>query len=356
MLVQMYRLSCGGNGESSEEEAREKRMNTRGVSSQPRLLVAAGMLVLASVACGATGPSPTPAARAAVARSSVSMGSPTPRLIPTLVPTSTRLPTLTPTPTSTSTSTRTHTPTRTPTRTSTPSRTATATSTPAPPTATPVPSTGGVGRAAQPAAAPACVAPQQRTDLAGKIIFWTDREILGNTAQPNVYVMNSDGSDQKRLSDDYECAVKTYTYFQERLAWRSDGQYRLATEGSGSGTRIVLRDTAGVKVRDVTTLDGLNYDPAWASDHARVVFVSQVDMNDEIYTVNVDGSKSRRLTFNTWEWDKHPSWSLDGKLIVFWSNRETMRKQIWVMRDDGGGAHNISNSSSQDWDPIWIWL
>ena len=93
----------------------------------------------------------------------------------------------------------------------------------------------------------------------------------------------------------------------------------------------MIRDAKGQLVRRVTTLDGMNYSPAWAPDPAHLVFVSEIDMNDEIYTVNVDGSKTRRLTQNKWEWDKHPSWSVDGKNVVFWSNRETMRKQIWMI-------------------------
>jgi TolB protein len=166
--------------------------------------------------------------------------------------------------------------------------------------------------------------------------------------------MNSDGSDQKLLNEDYDCAAKTYAYFHDRLAWSNGGKYRLANERFGNGSSICLFDSAGHKLSRVTTLDGENYWPAWAPDQARLAFVSQVDMNDEIYTANIDGTKTRRLTFNTWEWDKHPTWSPDGKYIAFWSNR-TLINQIWVMRDDGGGARNISNNAHNDTDPVWIW-
>ena len=61
-----------------------------------------------------------------------------------------------------------------------------------------------------------------------------------------------------------------------------------------------------------------------------------------------------RLTFNDWEWDKHPTWSPDGAKIAFWSNRDTARRQIWVMNADGSGQRNLSNSDYNDWDPVWV--
>ncbi len=170
----------------------------------------------------------------------------------------------------------------------------------------------------------------------------------------SVYVMEPDGSNQRPLGPSSRCAMTVYDYYQRRLSVSNDGQWLLLVESVGSGTGIFLRSNTGQLVRRVVTLDGTNYDPAWAPDQARLAFVSNVDQNDEIYVATIDGTKTRRLTFNTWEWDKHPSWSTDGKSIVFWSNRQTQRQQIWIMGDDGSDQRNISNNSYNDWDPIWV--
>lgn len=72
--------------------------------------------------------------------------------------------------------------------------------------------------------------------------------------------------------------------------------------------------------------------------------------------INADGNKAKNLTPNSWEWDKHPSWSPDSRQIVFWSNREGL-KQIYVMDADGKnvcGWTNISNTTWEEYDPIWI--
>jgi hypothetical protein len=206
-------------------------------------------------------------------------------------------------------------------------------------------------------AAPACPVPQDRTDLQGKMIFFTDREKApGEESDARwVYVMDADGKNQKPMAPGGLCAEQTYKYFQDNLAWSNGHKWLLTVDKMGSGTSIMLRDASGKLARRVTTLDGVNYDPAWAPDQVHIVFVSEVDTNDEIYTASVNDGETRRLTQNTWEWDKYPTWDVDGKYIVFWSNRETMRKQIWVMGSDGSLPHNISNSSSDDWDPIWVW-
>jgi TolB protein len=105
--------------------------------------------------------------------------------------------------------------------------------------------------------------------------------------------------------------------------------------------------------RQITSLRGLSYDPAWSPTGERIAFVSIDTGGDEIYTVDPEARELTRLTFNTWEWDKHPSWSPDGRQIVYFSNRETGRRQLWIMNADGSGQRNLSSNEFEDWDPIW---
>ena len=323
-------------------------------------LAAASLLLLITLACGQT--AATTPTKAPVAKSTVAQGTPTERVIPTLVATYTRMATYTPSLTPTQTFTRTPTPTttRTPTRTLTPTRTNTVplpTAVPPPvlPSAavsTPPPATGL--RPPAPTAEPDCPPPEQRTDLRGKIIFFTDRDSSSSYATIRVYVMDADGSNQVPLGPTLRCAQKTYDYYQDRMSVSNDRQWYLTVERAGSGTSVFLRDNQGRMVRRVTTLDGNNYDPAWAPNQAELTFVSQVDLNDEIYISDVKGTWTKRITFNTWEWDKHPTWSPEGKEIAFWSNRDSGRKQIWVAKVDGSGSRNNSHNGHNDWDPIWV--
>ena len=83
----------------------------------------------------------------------------------------------------------------------------------------------------------------------------------------------------------------------------------------------------------------------------RIVFHSDRDGDDEIYTMNADGSGVRQLTRNSDD-DGLPDWSPDGRRIVFDSDRDG-DAEIYVMNADGSGVRQLTDNSSSDWWPNW---
>lgn len=81
--------------------------------------------------------------------------------------------------------------------------------------------------------------------------------------------------------------------------------------------------------------------------NGRIVFESDRDGNSEIYVMNDDGSGQTRLTNNSGI-DAEPRWSSDGAKIVF-----VRDGQIYVMNADGSGQTNVSNNSFNDASPSW---
>ena len=87
--------------------------------------------------------------------------------------------------------------------------------------------------------------------------------------------------------------------------------------------------------------------PLWG----KIVFYSNRDGNDEIYTMNVDGSDQTRLTFND-ATDSRPVWSPDGRQIAFMTRRDG-NWEVYVMDADGSNQRNLSNHPLSDRYPDW---
>ena len=227
------------------------------------------------------------------------------------------------------------------TATNTPTLTPTSTATPTPlPTPTPE---------VLPWTPPPPVAPTPEQPIpeifVGKILFKSNRD--GGEA---IFVMDPDGSNIGKLTAPWPYQrAKSLEVFDEKR------QFMTFVRESANGTQIFVRDFQFNTDLEVTRFgSGTSWDPAITRDGWRIAFVSNEPGNDEIFVVNRDGSGLQRLTFNDWEWDRHPSWSPDGSEIVFWSNREGRRRQLYIMSADGTNVRRISDGYADDWDPVWV--
>jgi hypothetical protein len=210
-------------------------------------------------------------------------------------------------------------------------------------TVTPVPTATGT---AVPTATPRYM-PLSR--YKGKIVYWSTR-----SGSAELWIMDPDGHNAFRIWNQ-QLAKEEYDRLKEAERRSPDGQSFLyvTTPRNEKFPQIFILYPDG-KSFQVTNWGGTQYDPVWSPKGHWVAFVSNEPGNDEIFLIGRDGEHPKRLTWNWWEWDKHPSWSPDGGRLVFWSNREVGYKQIWLMNDDGSGQVNLSNNEFEEWDPIWI--
>jgi hypothetical protein len=181
--------------------------------------------------------------------------------------------------------------------------------------------------------------------LVGKVLFRSDR-----FGEPRLFALDPVTGRLAQVTQSWP--------YQLALAAESrspDGRFHLLVQEDNRRTpQIYVHDSQYNALRQLTATTGWSYDPVWSPRGDRIAFVSQEPGNDEIYLINPDGDGLQRLTVNSWEWDKHPSWSPDGTQIVFWSNRETGRRQLWIMNADGTGQRRLLDSSHNDWDPVWV--
>ena len=154
-----------------------------------------------------------------------------------------------------------------------------------------------------------------------------DGRRLAYLGSGGLYVVNADGSGRRRLRKEFVAIG---------LAWSPDGR-RLAFAGFDEGrSQIFVVDVAGGAPRGVAPrLDGVA-SPSW-SVRGTIAFASTHVDGGPIYAVEADRGRARMLTKGGA--DSHPSWSPDGRRLLFrretCPTRTTCGFEINVARADG---------------------
>jgi Tol biopolymer transport system component len=124
-----------------------------------------------------------------------------------------------------------------------------------------------------------------------------------------------------------------------------DGDYAIfGADAKGKHVRRLTKEKG-----DPSTPQGLFFqtEPAWAPDATRIAFSSRRDGETHIYVMRADGTGAHRLT-NTARADDHPSWSPDGKRILF-----AREGALFVVRPSGGAAHRVGRGFGNAAGPAW---
>ncbi len=172
-----------------------------------------------------------------------------------------------------------------------------------------------------------------------KIAFVSDR-----TGETSVYVMDSDGSNVVRL-------IREIGNAWGRPAWSPDGRQIAFSFDSGDTTNIYVlnmdSESAGITQLTDGSVDGW---PAWSPDGTHIVFVSTIDGQRIIYSMDLASKQKKALT-STGS-DSYPVWSPDGAKIVFSSRRNDVW-ELYVMDSDGSNQQRLTYSQAVEWLPYW---
>jgi Tol biopolymer transport system component len=164
-----------------------------------------------------------------------------------------------------------------------------------------------------------------RQPLTGRIAFVRNGDI---------YVMNADDSQQRRLTTHGTAAAPSWSPDGQRLAFWGPGGVNILAVAGDQPARVIFNGSS--LAQDA---------PRWSPDGQRVV----VDSFDDIHVVNVDGSGALNVTNspNAREWVAR--WSPTGRRIVFQSDGDC---KICLVNADGSGLTVLSRRGS-DASPNW---
>jgi Tol biopolymer transport system component len=122
-------------------------------------------------------------------------------------------------------------------------------------------------------------------------------------------------------------------------------------EGKGKNYEIYLINSDGSGEARLTDDFALDTMPAWSPDGGAVVFVSERDGNAEIYTMRADGGDLRRLTSSN-RHDIYPNWSPDGTTIA-WVQVDGEQGNLMVMNADGRNQRQLIGGLRYLSHPVW---
>src|SRR3984957_1133572 len=128
--------------------------------------------------------------------------------------------------------------------------------------------------------------------------------VSGNTGLPQVYTMEADGTNQQRMTDQGYAVSPN---------WSPNGQFltlawiRKYGPGEPGSSDIYLMDIASKQWVQLTHDGGRNDFPSWSPDGRHIVFQSSRSGSLQIWTMLADGTKVQQLTFTGH--NSQPNWS-----------------------------------------------
>jgi TolB protein len=185
-------------------------------------------------------------------------------------------------------------------------------------------------------------------------------------------------------------------------AWSADGTKLAFSSSHGGDAEIYIADGSGANPRRLTSLKGPDVSPVWnRKTNAQIAFVSGRTGLPQIYTMEADGTNQQRVTdqgyavspgwgpngqFLAFAWvrkygpgapgasdiylmdaaskqwvqlthdggrNDFPSWSPDGRHIVFQSSRSG-KEEIWMMLANGSKVQQLT-FTGRNTQPNWSW-
>lgn len=183
----------------------------------------------------------------------------------------------------------------------------------------------------------------------------------------DIYTVDTDGRNLKRLTN--------YNTYTAEAGLSPDGKTIVFTSLKGGDLDIYTMNVDGTNVKQLTHQLGYDGGPWWSPDGKRIVYrayhptdaaelTSYQDLlkqhmirpnKMELFTMNADGSDQKQIT-KLGGANFGPSWTPDGKRIIFSSNHVNPRSgnfDLYLVNQDGTGLSQITNSPVFDGFPMF---
>lgn len=180
-------------------------------------------------------------------------------------------------------------------------------------------------------------------------ILSPDRRRLAYTSYregtPSIYLRDLKNAKDERLTSRSGLALPG--------AWSPDGQYLALSKSENGNSNIFLYDFKRRRMKRLTIHNGIDVSPSFAPDSQRLVFTSSRSGSSQIYLTDVTGRQPKRLT-EEGKYNAAPVWSPRGDWIAFIGRSPEYTLELYVIKDDGTALRRVTIGGSTIEDaPTW---
>lgn len=136
--------------------------------------------------------------------------------------------------------------------------------------------------------------------------------------------------------------------------WSPDGQKIAFSSDLDGDSEIYVINRDGSNLVQLTDNSGYDGRPRWSPDGALISFETDREGGDwDIFIMNADGSHARPVTANDGTNDWMQSWSPDGKWLVYVSDMDG-NNELNVIDINGRNQQQLTSNEYADQSPVWI--
>lgn len=168
---------------------------------------------------------------------------------------------------------------------------------------------------------------------------------------PDIYKINFAGDIVSKITNGPAGAMNV------EPAVSPDGKKIAFSSDRAGRTMIYTMNIDGSNVKRITFAGQFNASPAWSPDGKKIAFAGQTGSNFDVFVMNEDGTNMVRLTSakkpnGKASNNEDPTWSPDGRFVMYTSDR-TGKNQIYISTPDGLEERRITIDSANYYKPKW---
>lgn len=169
-----------------------------------------------------------------------------------------------------------------------------------------------------------------------------------------VFIINSDGSHEHRLTDDIEENLDGGRLFETSCSWAPDGRHIIFTSSRDAKpgrarSELYTIDLTTKEMRRLTRTENLTTFPAWSPDGKHIAYRNDSPNGQfTIYLMRADGSRQRELApGDFWRRRGFPRWSPDSQSVVYYEDTFGQEGGRLVTLSRKAVIHHIETGSRQ---------